>query len=179
MTTFENLSPEAAAARGKRAAIVWGSVIFGLLGLQLVLCVIGVTMATRNKSAAIESNYYDKALHWDEQKARSAASLALGWRVKLSVGEIAVTGGRQVSVTVVDKNGAVVQDAKVTVGYFHHALPKETHEAELAPAAGGIYQAVLPVDRPGKWEFRLMVTRAEAVYGETILQEVDRAAYRE
>jgi nitrogen fixation protein FixH len=179
MTTVGVDSQEVIAARGKRAAVVWGSVIVGLLVLQLVLGAIGVTMALRGKSAAVESDYYEKALHWDDQKAAGAASAKLGWTVKLSVGEIALEGGRAVTVMVMDKEGVLVKDAQVRVGYFHHALPKETREAELAAGAGGIYRGVLPVGRPGLWELRLKVTEGEKEYSERIVREVGKAEYRE
>jgi len=53
-------------SQARRAAVLWTSIIVGLLSLQVSLCAWGVYCATKDKNATIEEDYYNKALHWDE-----------------------------------------------------------------------------------------------------------------
>ena len=174
------MTTPAEAARGRRAMTIWASVIIGLLSLQVVLCAIGVYAATAGKGVAVENDYYDKALHWDAQKAQSQASSALGWTVQLSVADIAAPGGnRNVTLTVLDKDRTPIRDAHAALKYFHHAHARDIAGATLAASDPGLYTAALPVSRPGTWEFRLEITRGKDIYTDRILREVSPAHYIE
>jgi len=149
-----------AAQTERRAMWRWTSIIVGMLLLQVVLCAIGVTAALRGKGVMVEADYYNKALHWDDQAALVRASNELGWKTELSVGATATTGGdRALLLRLVDKAGAPIENAMVSVAFFHHARPLELRQAELKSAGGGLYVSSVPLDRKGIWEFRLTIHR--------------------
>jgi hypothetical protein len=52
--------------QARRAAILWTSIILGLLLTQIGLCAWGVYCATKGKPVAVEEDYYNKAVHWDD-----------------------------------------------------------------------------------------------------------------
>jgi nitrogen fixation protein FixH len=144
----------------RRAMWRWTGVIVGLLLLQLALCAVGIAAALRGKGVAVEADYYNKALHWDDQAALIRASAELGWKTDLSVGSTATTTGqRALLLKLTDKAGAPLDNAAVAVTFFHHARPMELHQAELKATGGGLYASSVPLDRRGIWEFRLTIRR--------------------
>jgi nitrogen fixation protein FixH len=146
--------------------LTWAGVIVGLLSLQVALCVVGVTLAVRGKGVVVESDYYTKALHWDQQKALLQASRDLGWNVGLDVGPTATTrGDRAVVITLVDRAGTPIDDAGVELAYFHHAAPRDLRQAPLKATGGGAYLASIPLERAGHWEFRLTIRRGAGAAG--------------
>ena len=62
-----------ASRRERRAMWRWTSLIVGFLMLEFVLCGVGVTAALRGRPV-VESDYYNKALHWDDHVALLRAS---------------------------------------------------------------------------------------------------------
>ena len=71
------------AVANRRAAWRWGTLVVGMLSLQVVLGVAAVFLATGDESVAVIPNYYDKALAWDQQMAQQQASESLGWDVEM------------------------------------------------------------------------------------------------
>ena len=137
-------------AQARRAMLTWAGVIVGLLSLQVALCVVGVTLAVRGKGVVVESDYYTKALHWDQQKALLQASRDLGWNVGLDVGPTATTrGDRAVVITLVDRAGTPIDDAGVELAYFHHAAPRDLRHVKLLYGIGGLSYGNVSARRPG------------------------------
>lgn len=146
----------------------WPVMIVGLLAMQVVLCAAGIYAATRSSSAAVESNYYDKALRWDEQAARQRASDALHWQAEVEVldgtGPDAAAGLRSLAITLRDAAGAPVTGAKMNVRYFHHAQGRDVQQATLNETRPGRYAALVPLGRAGVWEFRAEGARGNDVF---------------
>ena len=162
----ECLTNEAASKRReKRARRVWTSVIVGFLLLEVGLCAAGVTAALHGKPV-VEHDYYNKALHWDDQEALVQASAALGWKADLSVGADATSNGeRALMLRLTNRDSTAIQDAKVSIAFFHHAHPLELTQTELGAVGGGVYAASVPLNRAGVWEFRLTIHRAAKAAG--------------
>src|SRR5262249_47501333 len=134
--------------------------VIGLLGLQVVLCGAGIYVANSSKSFAVESDYYSKALHWDDEQAAMKASAALGWEAGLSFGTaLDARGAREVVLNGTGRGGAGVEGATVEVLCFHHARATEVQKATMKDLGAGHYGASLPVAKRGTWEFRLSVGR--------------------
>jgi hypothetical protein len=51
----------------------WPVIIIGLLLLNVTVCAVTVTLSLRNP-AAVEPDYYNKAMNWDEHRAASTAT---------------------------------------------------------------------------------------------------------
>lgn len=72
MTNAPPTKNERIAKSNRWAAWRWGSLVVGMLGLQLVLGFVAVSLATNNDAAAVIPNYYEKSLQWDDDRAKLA-----------------------------------------------------------------------------------------------------------
>lgn len=152
----------------------WPAMIVALLvggaganvGLMLV--------ATGDASFAVERDYYQKALRWDETMAQEARNRALGWSVTVALARAARPGEVKVTARIDDRTGHAIEGAHVGVETFHSARASHVLTAALSPEADGRYSATLPLDRPGLWELRLRVERGGQVFTTTLLQDLAR-----
>lgn len=155
-------------------ALPWAFLIVGLLSLQVGLCMWGVYCAVGNGGAAVESDYYNKALHWDNHLAMQEASKRLGWQTVLTIGATTTSNGsRALILDMRDNTKNVVPNADVEVTYFHHAHPLDLQIATLRATADGTYVASVPLSHHGIWEFRITAKRGAATFIETIVRDVE------
>jgi nitrogen fixation protein FixH len=149
--------------------------IVGLLvggaGSNVALAVI----AARDASFAVEQDYYQKALHWDDTMRQEAANAALGWSVAATLDRTAGPGQARVRALVSDRAGRPVRGARVALEAFHNARASRIFSAVLGPEPRGGYAATLPLDRPGLWELRLRVERDGEVFTRTVDLDLPRA----
>ena len=136
-------------------------------GANIALLVI----TSRDASFAVEPNYYAKALAWDESMAQQARNEALGWSLGLRVDPMGVRRLMTVTVRLADRSGAPIEGAQVAVEAFHNARASRILSAALEPRGQG-YAAVMPLERPGLWEFRLRVTRGPEAFVATVTRDV-------
>ena len=102
---------------------------------------------------AVEPDYYDKAVHWDERQAARRASDELGWRIEVDASRDGV------QIELADALGRPVEGAQVEVEAFHNARASQRLRARLAPEAPGRYVLARRFERPGLWELRLSAIR--------------------
>jgi nitrogen fixation protein FixH len=157
-TPFTTILPQQ-----KRAGRRWIVAVVGLLILQMGLTLYGVGYAIRGgKSAAVEDDYYNKALHWDDHEALVRASAALGWKAQVTVGDAATTeGDHALMIQLNDATGKALEGAQINVAYFHHAAPLDLQQVTLKATGGGMYAASAPLKREGIWEFRITIHRPQ------------------
>ncbi len=140
----------------------WPVFIVGLLVLGVGSNVALLVVARSNPSFAVEEDYYQKALAWDEHQAQQAANRNLGWSLAFEVGETASTSSTaRLSARLLGPQGEAVEGAAVQVEAFPIARSSHRQRAQLADAGGGQYHGELKVERPGRWEFRWLVERGE------------------
>ncbi len=146
--------------------------LVGLMTIQIVMLMI----STNDPGFAVEPDYYQKAVNWDEQQAELRRSAALGWETKLSVAPPSELGQATLSVNVNDRRGIPLGGAQVLVSAFHNARAAQVHELQLSETSDGHYAGVLQARRPGIWEFRLRVLRD----GQTFLrtQQLELPTFR-
>jgi nitrogen fixation protein FixH len=155
---------------------LWPGLVIAMLGGQIILMLVMVYMATSDRSFAVEPDYYRKAIRWDETVAEHRVSNQLGWRIKLSVAdETDIYKNRDIDCTITDKAGRPIEGASVEMIAFAHARGSQRTELTLDPIAAGHYSSRLRVPRGGKWEFRIVVRRAEQTYTEIQQLVVDPA----
>ena len=154
-------------SRGWYWPVGLASLLVGSAAANIALVVI----TSRDASFAVEPNYYAKALAWDERMAQQARSAALGWSIALRVEPTAAHDRMQVTARLVDRTGAPIADAQVAVEAFHNARASRMLTAALAPS-GEAYAALMPLDRPGLWEFRLRATRGSEVFATILTTDV-------
>jgi len=119
-----------------------------------------VFVATTNPSYAVEEDYYEKALHWDEKRAQDRRNIELGWRIEIEVAPPDAAGGPASLVSVLTAaDGGPIDGATVTVEAFHNARAGNILRATLAGRGAGRYAAELPMRWSGVWEFRFVAER--------------------
>ena len=118
-----------------------------------------ITLANDDPTFAVEPDYYQKAVRWDEAMAQERANDALGWRLEPSL-SLAPDAPARLLVHVTDAAGAPLTGAVLTVQAMHNARAAQVFAATLAPTdVAGAYRAELPLRRAGQWELRFEVTR--------------------
>jgi nitrogen fixation protein FixH len=133
------------------------------VGIILGTCVAAniwiIRLANADPSFAIEENYYQKALHWDDEMAQRERNAALGWQLDPTLSSISADSGAELRLTLRDAEGVPLEGAGVTVRAMHNARAGEPLDAVLEPHGGGGFSARLPMRRAGLWEVRFEVRR--------------------
>lgn len=130
-------------------------------------------IAAHDEAFAVEPDYYQKAVHFDDEMALRAGSAKLGWRVipTLALGVPGQSGSLDATVT--DSSGTPITGATVQVLAMHNARASHQLTATLLDAGEGRYRAPLDAVRPGEWELRFLVTRGTVRFA--VRERVDAA----
>lgn len=168
--------PQQPQPAARRRAWVWPALVIGLLAMQVGISGTMIAIATSDRSFAVEPNYYQKALHWDAQRAEQRASDALGWTLGLEIADNADAQGlRDVRCTLSDKQGLAVRGAALRVEAFARSRGADRRFARLAQQPDGSYAAPMNIDRAGTWEFRVTSSDGAQPFGRTLIVEVPAA----
>jgi len=133
----------------------WPLFIIGLLVLQVGLGIFFFLKATSDPSFAVEENYYQKAVNWEEKQAQDRKNAELGWTLKQSVGTVNDDlTSRTLTAELLSLEEGPITGATVRVETFHNVRAGDILKAELEETAPGQYEVQLPMLRPGLWEIR-------------------------
>jgi nitrogen fixation protein FixH len=158
------------------------------IGLAVILAIsVGANMfvfhlANDDPSFAVEPDYYRKAVQWDDELAQRRRNAELGWRAAatLAAAREGAAGGdaaTELRVRLTDSAGAPLDGAAVSVEALAIDRASQVATFTLAAAsdpAGGVYSAMLPAARAGRWELRLVATRGGERF--TAVERLERAA---
>jgi nitrogen fixation protein FixH len=168
------LSP--ASEEHRRAAIIWPGIIIGLLAVQILLMLVMAYVATSDRTFAVEPDYYQKALNWNQLAAQDRLNQQLGWSAHINVGDAAdLMKRRDVTCSLTSDTGQPLRDAEVELIAFPHARGGERLKLTLSEQQPGKYTALLPMKRTGLWEFRITATRQSAKFTRVIQQQIQPA----
>ncbi|MEM9692368.1 MAG: FixH family protein [Myxococcota bacterium] len=121
----------------------------GILGGSVLANVYFVIKATGDPSFAIEKDYYQKAVAWDDTVEQNAASAALGWDVEVET--TSHNSKMQLGLVLVDDQRRPIHGADVTVRAFAIARSNQTYSTVLSERDGR-YEGSFEGSRPGLWE---------------------------
>ncbi len=142
----------------RRAKRFWVSLVVGLLGLQLVVGGVAISLATSDPSVAVIPNYHAAALDWDATKRSRGAITRLGWKTELTVTQGADGRGRRaVRLRVRDQKGRPVDGLRVAGRYYRHARAGDVAPLQLSAVGDGQYQALVPLPEAGLWQIDLQL----------------------
>ena len=163
-----------ASHRSGRSAMTWPGIIIGLLAAQMLLLLTMAYIATSDRSFAVEPDYYQKALHWDQLAAQDRKNQQLGWSAHIKVSQAAdLMKRRDVTCTLTNSAGEPLSGVSVELVAFPHARGEERLTLELAEQGEGKYATNMPVTRSGLWEFRITASRESHRFTRVIQQQVD------
>ena len=130
-------------------------------------------IASKDEAFAVEPDYYQKAVHFDDEMALRAESQRLGWHVTptLDLGTPGKAGA--VAATLTDSAGTPIRGATVQLLAMHNARASHQLTATLAESGDGVYRAPLDAERPGEWELRFTVSKGKDRFA--VKERVDAA----
>ncbi len=140
----------------RRAAWLWGSLVVGFLGTQVIGGAFAVYLATGDPTVAIVPDYHTKALDWDKELATRHASDALHWQSSVQVSELPDTSGnRQIVVRLQSASGLPIVDVTGDARLYHHARANNVQRVPLVMQESGVYVGTAQMTRDGMWQFEL------------------------
>ena len=159
----------AADTRDRRAAWLWPSFIFALLGMNAAIVAVTVFFAATDQSVATEPDYYAKAMNFEHTARVRESSRALGWTAVPEFRADRAAGTMRLVITLADREGRPVLDADVRAEVFPSARSSQRQQLALVGSAssptgtvdpaGAEYAAAVRVNRPGLWRIRIDATR--------------------
>jgi nitrogen fixation protein FixH len=170
-TTIDTSNPTPGTKASRH--LLWPILLTSLIGIHIISVVVMVIVATHDRSFAIEPDWYQKGLHYDDTAQQQRENSRLDWSVKLVVGP-AQSGSnrRDVTCTVLDHAGKPVEKATIDLMAFAHLRASNRVPGLLLPHDGGRYEGSLGFDDPGMWEFRLVIKRGAETFTQIIRQEI-------
>ena len=138
---------------------VWPVAVTAILGITVAANIWLIRIANNDPSFAIEENYYQRGVRWDDELAQRAHNQALGWRVVATMSTERESSGERLHIALTDSAVMPIDGASIVVKAVHIARASEPVEVTLAQLAPGEYEARVPVQRAGLWELRIDVRR--------------------
>lgn len=145
----------------RRRAIGMKFFVACLIGACLVGTGSLIIAALGDRSFAVEPNYYEKSLGWNDIAAQRGRNQLLGWNVTVSCSASSSGAARvPILVSVTDSAGTPLAGASVTGEAFPNARASARTQLAFDSAEGaGQFAATVPVVVPGSIHLRLRVTR--------------------
>jgi nitrogen fixation protein FixH len=143
------------------AARTWLLAITGLLAGN-VLAMVALAVLANDGANQVIPDYYERASHYDDELARSAASRALGWRVALTARD------GLLDADVRDAAGRPLVGARVRVTGYQRAHAGAPVDVVLA-GAGDHYRGALP--RRGWYDLVAQVDAGAARFTQRVVVE--------
>jgi nitrogen fixation protein FixH len=138
---------------------IWPTIIVGVLVVDVAVGFAMMRLAADDPHAAIEPDYYHKAVTWDSTLAQSQRNAVLGWTLESSLGAITQEHEAPLTLRLHDAQGDAVVGATLQVEAMQVAHAAEIVHATLTAGADSDYVAALPMSRTGLWELRVVATR--------------------
>jgi nitrogen fixation protein FixH len=142
----------------------------GVLALTVGANVAVFVAARDPHAAAIEPDYYRKAVAWDSTLAEERRSEALGWRLDAQLLDAARDGAR-LRVRLADRDRRPLEGARVSVEAIHDLEADVRVRGVLAPHEPGVYEARLTLRHAGEWELRFDVRRGADRFATSLRRE--------
>lgn len=135
-------------------AKLWPLAIAGVLAITVGANFWILFVANQDpNAAALESDYYRKAVAFDSTLAQAAHDSALGWRLDATPGRYRAAG-TPLTVALFDRDGRPLRDARIALTAIHNLEAGRVVSAAFLTGADGRATTVVPLHHAGLWEFR-------------------------
>jgi hypothetical protein len=145
-----------------------------LLGAMFVGLGTMAYVAIDDPHFALEPNYYDKAIHWDDAQARAQSSSKTGLSAELAPLAIGQGGDVSVELRLSDREARPVAGAVVALEAFPNAYASRVQRLLLQETAPGVYRGNLRGAAVGLWELRLSATQGALRFQQVLRRDVAR-----
>ncbi len=145
---------------------IWVAWILGLLSINFTVVGFTVYFAISDPSAAVEPDYYRKALAWDQTARQIQHNRKLGWSAHVAFQASAGGGGQSLRVDLRNKLGEPIAGATIECEYFANTNSgkRSTVTLESLGSEPGAYRGSVNVDRAGLWHVRVRARTAVDVF---------------
>lgn len=163
------------ATRATGKGTLWAWVPVMILGSMFAGLGTMTYLALDDPSFALESNYYDKAVHWDRSQAEAKASRELGLNVSVAQAlKLTASGHIELELQVTDRTGATYGGADVQVEAFANARAGHVERLHLREVATGTYASQIAGGTRGLWELRVSVVRGGERFQQVLRVDVSK-----
>jgi len=143
----------------------WIGLVIGLLGMNISVGAALVYFAHSDPSHAVEKDYYEKALAWDDHRKQLARNEALGWSVKIEAPRFEMpVRQRDIRLEIRDSEGNRIENAAIEAVAFHNARAGAEHNVDFTAVPEGGYIGSLRLTRPGWWQFDVVARRGRDLF---------------
>lgn len=159
--------------------LLWPSFVFFIIALCLTGTGSLIYFATSDPTFAVEPDYYQKALAWDQTARQREASKALGWEIDANVpAETSPAGAHHVVARFTARSGEIIAGAAVACSAFSNAHASQRHELSFLETDPGHYRAELPIGARGLWHLIFTAQRGSESFTAELDLSVGPAAER-
>lgn len=165
-----NQTSNSIAQKERTAQLIWTAVILSFFLIQAVIWIFAISVTANDQSHAVVAGYDEKALLWDDEKARRLASAELGWQAELVVDSTSdIRGYRTLTVNLIDAKisdatKSPVEKAKVELTAFHRGRAAVKQQISLTETEDGVYVGRIQIHKGGQWQFEGTATRGEHTF---------------
>lgn len=144
----------------------WPIIIATAMVLHVVAWLAVAYLAVSDSSFAVEENYYEKALAWNEHQKQQLINRELNWHVEAQI-ELKRDGLAKLRLRLQSPKKEPITGAQVAITAFPIARSNQRIQATATESSDGWYEADLTTHRPGRWEVRMIARRHEVTYTHT------------
>lgn len=149
-------SKEIMARQETKARRWWTLGVCTLLGMQIAIGAVAITLANNDSTVAVIPNYYSSAVNWDATRRAREHFQDLGWTVNIGASSV-FEEQRNVTISLKTEEQQPIENHRVTAQVFHHAKGSEIHTLKFEDAGNGLYSAKSDLLRGGLWSVKLRI----------------------
>ncbi len=155
-------STDEAARMPSRFPNRWALFPVGLLGILVAVQAVLFSLARNDPSFAVESEYYQKAVGWDQELDQRALNTQLGWLTSVKLTLAPATANLLVTLTDAESSPIVGAATKVTA--FPNARASQIQQVSLHETGPGVYVGPVQLVHLGEWEIRVTAEQGGKIY---------------
>jgi nitrogen fixation protein FixH len=159
----------------KWKSVVWPAAVIAALAVTVAANGVMLWAASGRGAAAVEPDYYRKAVAWDSTLALRRSSEELGWRLDAAL-RPAEAGGTELSLRLTGRDGRPIAGAETRVTAIHNLDPNHPIVGRLFTDPDGTGRAALDLRHPGRWELRFDAVRGAERFVTVLRREAEPAA---
>lgn len=137
---------------------------------NIALAVTVIVISTGDPSFAVEPDYYDKALNWNDEIEQRTQNQRLGWSVRLAERPTILAGADHTDLTLVilDQDAEPIDNASMEIIALPVARADRAQSITGRTIGAGRYTARLTNPIPGKWQIRVRVAHNDHTFTHTL-----------
>lgn len=135
-----------------------------VVGLTVVIVVnMGMLyIANKDFPGVVENDYYKKGVYYNVYTSRMEAQKRRGWQLRFGWVNQPIAGQPfTLRAVAVDKQGQPIQGGQMKITLLRPGTPRLDQVLQAKEIAPGDYQISATLPRPGNWDIRMVLTRAQ------------------